>query len=208
MVVDPAALSRRDAYRWLIACLIPRPVAWVSTLSPAGIPNLAPFSFFGGVTSDPPTVMVSVGRRRSGERKDTAANLLATREAVIHIPDRARAAAMVASSAEVGAEVDEFDLAGLAKVPAERVKPWRVALAPLAMEAVLERHLEVGAGPVDVFLLRVVLYQVADEMLVDGLPDPRRLAAIGRLGGDLYTDTSAAFNIPRPGTGGSGGSGG
>jgi flavin reductase (DIM6/NTAB) family NADH-FMN oxidoreductase RutF len=199
VVVDPAALTRRDAYRWLIACLIPRPVAWVSTCSPAGVPNLAPFSFFGGVTSTPPTVMVSVGRRRDGTPKDTAANLLATREAVIHVPDRPRAEAMVATSAEVGAEVDEFHLAGLEKLPATRVRPWRVAGAPLALEAVLERHLEVGEGPADLFLLRVVLYHVADDVLVDGLPDPARLAAVGRLGGHLYCDTSAPFSVPRPG---------
>jgi flavin reductase (DIM6/NTAB) family NADH-FMN oxidoreductase RutF len=198
VVVDPATLSRRDAYRWLIACLIPRPVAWVSTLSSAGIPNLAPFSFFGGVTSDPPTVMVSVGRRRGGVRKDTASNLLATGEAVIHVPDRPRAAAMVATSAEVAPDVDEFDLAGLDKQPALRVKPWCIAGVPLAFETVLERHLEIGAGPTDLFLLRVVLYHVADEALVDGLPDPSRLAAVGRLGGDLYCDTSSPFPIPRP----------
>ena len=197
MLVDPAQLPARDAYRWLIACLIPRPIAWVSTLSEAGVPNLAPFSFFGGLTSDPPLVMVSVGRRK-GARKDTAANLLAVREAVIHIPDRPHAAAMVATSAEVGAEVDEFDLARLTKAPALRVKPWRVAEAPIALEAVLERHLELGNGPVDVFFLRVVLFHVADHLLVDGLPDPARLAAVGRLGGEHYCDTAQPFRVPRP----------
>jgi flavin reductase (DIM6/NTAB) family NADH-FMN oxidoreductase RutF len=198
VVVDPTALSRRDAYRWLIACLVPRPVAWVSTSSPEGVPNLAPFSFFGGVTSEPPTVMVSVGRRRDGRRKDTAANLLASGEAVIHVPDRPRARAMVATSAVVGPQVDEFELAGLTKVPAERVRAFRVAEAPLAMEAVVERHLEVGAGPVDLFLLRVVLFHVEERLLVDGLPDAARLQALGRLGGDLYVDTGSPFEIPRP----------
>lgn len=201
MQIDPAALAVRDRYRWLIACLIPRPIAWVSTLAADGTPNLAPFSFFGGVTSDPPTVMLSVGRRsaaRGGGPKDTAANLLATREAVIHIPDRLHAEAMVASSAEVAPEVDEFDLTRLGKAPAVRVKPWRIAGAPVALEAVLERHLEVGAGPVDLFLLRVVLFHVSDALLVDGLPDPARFRAVGRLGGEHYCDTAAPFRVPRP----------
>lgn len=198
MQVDPAALSVRDRYRWLIACLVPRPIAWVSTLAADGTPNLAPFSFFGGVTSDPPTVMVSVGRRR-GERKDTAANLLATGEAVIHVPDRPHAEAMVQSSAEVPAAVDEFELTRLAKAPSVRVRPWRVAGAPLAFEALVERHLELGAGPVDVFFLRLVLFHVADALLVDGLPDPTRLAALGRLGGEHYVDTAQPFRIARPG---------
>jgi flavin reductase (DIM6/NTAB) family NADH-FMN oxidoreductase RutF len=197
MQVDPAALAPSEAYRWMIACLVPRPVAWVSTLAADGTPNLAPFSFFGGVTSDPPTVMVSIGRRR-GVKKDTAANLLATKEAVVHIADRAHAERMVLTSKEVGPEVDEFGLAALDRVPATRVKPWRVAGAPIAMEAVLERHFEVGNGPVDMFLLRVVLYHADDRLLVDGLPDPARLAAVGRLGGEGYCDTSAPFRIPRP----------
>jgi flavin reductase (DIM6/NTAB) family NADH-FMN oxidoreductase RutF len=197
MEVDPATFDPPDAYRWMIACLVPRPVAWVSTLATDGTPNLAPFSFFGGVTSDPPTVMVSVGRRR-GNRKDTAANLLATKEAVIHIADRAHAERMVLTSKEVGPEVDEFDLAALERVPATRVKPWRVATAPIAMEAVLERHLEVGNVPVDMFLLRVVLYHADDRVLVGGVPDPARLAAVGRLGGEGYCDTSAPFRIARP----------
>jgi flavin reductase (DIM6/NTAB) family NADH-FMN oxidoreductase RutF len=197
MQVDPAALDPRAAYHWMIACLIPRPVAWLSTLAPDGTPNLAPFSFFGGVTSDPPTVMVSIGRRR-GVRKDTAANLLATREAVVHIADRPHAEKMVLTSKDVVPGVDEFDLAALAKVPAERVKPWRIASAPIAMEAVFERHMEVGHGPVDLFLLRVVLYHADDRVLVDGVPDPARLSAVGRLGGESYCDTSAPYRIPRP----------
>jgi flavin reductase (DIM6/NTAB) family NADH-FMN oxidoreductase RutF len=96
MEIDPAALSPRDAYRFLTACLVPRPIAWISTLDADGRANLAPFSFFGGLSSDPPTVMISVGRRK-GARKDTARNLVATGEAVIHLPSRALAEAMVAT---------------------------------------------------------------------------------------------------------------
>jgi flavin reductase (DIM6/NTAB) family NADH-FMN oxidoreductase RutF len=182
----------------MIACVIPRPVAWLSTLAADGTPNLAPFSFFGGVTSDPPTVMVSIGRRASGAHKDTAANLLATREGVVHIADRIHAERMVLTSKEVAPDVDEFDLAALAKVPSVRVKPWRVATAPIAMEAVVEQHVEVGRGPVDLFLLRIVLYHASDDLLVDGVPDAARLSAVGRLGGEQYSDTAHPFRIPRP----------
>jgi flavin reductase (DIM6/NTAB) family NADH-FMN oxidoreductase RutF len=198
MQVDTQGLAPGAAYRWMIACLVPRPIAWASTMSAQGEANLAPFSFFGGVSSHPPLVMLSVGRRRDGTRKDTAANLLATREAVLHVPDRTRAAAMVATSAEVAPGVDEFTLAGLARVPSAHVRPARVAGAPLAMEAVLDRHLEVGDGPVDLFLLRVLAFHVDDALLVDGLPDPARLAAVGRLGGEAYCDTTQPFALPRP----------
>ena len=199
MEIDVSTLAPGAAYRWMIACVVPRPIAWVSTLSVAGVPNLAPFSFFGGVTSDPPIVMVSVGRRRDGSRKDTAANLLATRESVVHIPDRAHAAAMVASSADVAPEVDEFELAGLSMLPSTQVRPARIAGVPVAMECVLERHEELGRGPVDLFLLRILRFQVDEATLVDGLPDAARLAAVGRLGREDYCDTSATFRIPRPG---------
>jgi flavin reductase (DIM6/NTAB) family NADH-FMN oxidoreductase RutF len=197
MEIDPSTLPARDAYRWLTACLVPRPIAWVSTVDEGGRANLAPFSFFGGLTSDPPTVMVSVGRRR-GARKDTGRNLVATREAVVHIAGRALAPRMVATSAEVGPEVDEFDLAGLTKVPARLVRPSRVAQAPIAMEARVTHHVEVGRGPVDVFLLELVRFHVDDALLVDGLPDPARLAAVGRLGGTGYCDTAAPFHLDRP----------
>ena len=121
-------LSGRESYRLMIACLIPRPIAWVSTVDLGARTNLAPFSYFGGVTSAPPIVMVSVGRRR-GERKDTARNLLVSRECVIHICDRPLAEKMVATSADVEHDVDEFELAGLTKAPAVDVRAPRIAIS-------------------------------------------------------------------------------
>ncbi|MDA1194922.1 MAG: flavin reductase family protein [Planctomycetota bacterium] len=197
MEVDPALLSARDSYRLMIACVIPRPIGWASTLAADGTPNLAPFSYFGGVAATPMTVMLSVGRR-NGVRKDTASNLLATREAVIHIPHHALGEAMVATSAEAAPEVDEFALAGLTPVPSTRVRPPRIREAAIAMEAVLTQHLEVGASPMDLFLLEIVHLHLDDAFVVDGLPDAGRLRALGRLGGAAYCDTAAPFEIPRP----------
>ncbi|MDJ0973693.1 MAG: flavin reductase family protein [Planctomycetota bacterium] len=197
MHVDPSTLSRRDAYHMLISCVIPRPIGWASTVDDKGNHNLAPFSFFGGVSSDPLTVMLSIGRRR-GVRKDTSRNLIATREAVLHICHRPLAEAMVKTSAEVEPDTDEFELAGLTPVPSLEVRPPRIAEAAIAMEAAVQEHLEVGNGPNDVFLLEIVHLYVADEMLVDGLPDPGRLAAVGRLGGSGYCDTAAPFDVSRP----------
>jgi len=197
MQLDLSTLAPRDAYRWMIAAVLPRPIAWISTIDGAGRPNLAPFSFFGGVTSDPPTVMLSVGRR-NGMRKDTARNLLETREGVIHVPTRALAERMVATSADVGPEVDEFALAGLSKAASVKVLAPRILEAPLALEARVARHLEVGRGPVDVFLLEILWIHADESILVDGLPDPALLAAVGRLGGEGYADTSRPFAVPRP----------
>jgi flavin reductase (DIM6/NTAB) family NADH-FMN oxidoreductase RutF len=197
MLIDPSMLTPKDAYLLMTACVIPRPIGWASTISSSGVVNLAPFSYFGGVSSSPMTVMLSVGRRR-GEPKDTAANLLATREAVLHIPTQRLAEAMVATSTEVDPDVDEFALAGLTPRASECVRPPRVAEAAIAMESVLRHHMEIGTGPVDMFLLEVVRLHLDDDVLVDGRPDPTRLAAVGRLGGAGYCDTTRPFEIKRP----------
>lgn len=197
MEIDPKDLSRRERYFLMTATLIPRPIAWVSTLSNSGDANLAPFSFFAGVSSDPPTVMVSVGKRR-GVRKDTAENLLANGEAVIHLPHRPLAEAMVATSAEVAPDVDEFELAGLTKVAAVDVAPPRVREAAVAMEAKVSQHLEIGSAPMDVFFLEVVRLHLDDRFVKDNRLDARSLAVVGRLGGAQYCDTASVFEIPRP----------
>ena len=197
MEIDPQSLSPRDAYGLMIRCVVPRPIGWASTVDAAGRPNLAPFSFFGGVSTNPMVVMLSVGRRR-GERKDTAANLLATNEAVIHIPTRPVEIAMVQTAAEVEADVNEFELAGLTAVPSVRVAPPRVAEASIALEAVRIHHQEVGRAPVDLFLLEVVHLHLADDILTDGKPDASKLEAVGRMGGTDYCDTSHPHAIERP----------
>jgi flavin reductase (DIM6/NTAB) family NADH-FMN oxidoreductase RutF len=195
MRLDPAGLDRRTNYGLMIACLVPRPIAWVSTLAEDGTPNLAPFSFNGGVTTDPPTLMLSVGRRRDGSRKDTAENILATREAVVHIPTRPLGAAMVVTAADEGPGHDEFEAAGLARVASELVAPARIAEAPVAMETRLVHHQPVGRAPVDLFLLEVVLYHLDDRILAGGLPDPERFDPIGRLGGSLYCGVTPPFAL-------------
>ncbi|MGE3166454.1 MAG: flavin reductase family protein [Planctomycetota bacterium] len=197
MQIDPELLAPRDRYRLLTHAFVPRPIAWMSTVSPAGVANLAPFSFCGAVTSEPLMLMVSVGRRR-GARKDTADNLLATGEGVLHIPHSELVAQMVASSAELAPEVDEFEHVELAKARSVRVRAPRVAAAAIAMEVLVERHFEVGDGPVDLFLLRAVLLHLADEFLVDGVPQPERLSAIGRLGAASYLNTHSTFEMQRP----------
>lgn len=198
MVIDPASQSTRENYQLLISCLVPRPIAWVSTMSAEGLHNLAPFSFFGGVTAAPLTMMVSVGRRR-GALKDTARNLLAQHQGVVHIPHRPLAEAMVATSAEVPAEVDEFELAHLQHVMADTVQARRLVDAAVAFECRMVRHLELGTGPNDVFFLEAARVHLHESVLGnDGLPDASKLAAVGRLGRHEYSDTEEVFSIPRP----------
>lgn len=198
MQIDPRALDRRTAYLWLTSSLIPRPIAWITTTDPSGVLNLAPFSFFGGVTSDPMTVMVSIGRRSDGTHKDTARNLLASGEGVVHIPTHDEAELMVASSAGFAPDRSEVEALGLVTAPSVDVAVPRLADARLALEARSVRHLEMGRGPVDVFFLEILRIHAADEIVLDDLPDPARLGAVGRLGGSGYCDTRVPFAVERP----------
>lgn len=196
MQVDPKDLDRRTAYFYMTASVVPRPIGWASTVSEAGVVNVAPFSFFNAVSADPPMVMLTNGRRR-GERKDTANNLLANGEAVVHIPTRPLAEAMVQTSAGLPPDQSEMDFAKLTPAESVVVKVPRIAEAAIAMETKLSRHLEVGNGT-DLFLLEVVYFHFDDAVLVDGLPDPRKLAAVGRLGGIRYCETTDVFEIEGP----------
>lgn len=198
MIFDPAQQSARTNYQLFTGTLIPRPIAWVGSFGIDGVRNLAPFSFFGAVSSAPLLMMVSVGRRR-GRQKDTAVNLLAQKQCVVHIPHEAATDAMVATSAEVPAAVDEFTLAGLDSVTADLVHAPRWAQAAVAFETRVVRHLELGDGPNDVFFLEAVRVHVADSLIgADGLPDARRWAAVGRLGKNEYCTTATLFERERP----------
>ena len=195
--IDPGALDGLQRYKLLIACVVPRPIALIATVNEAGQANLAPFSFFAGVTAAPPTVMVSIGTRR-GVRKDTARNLLAQGEGVIHIPQRSLAEQMVATSAEVAPEVDEIAMTSLATLPSVCVAAPRLRDAQVAMEVRVSGHQQIGTAANDVFFLEILRFHLDESILRDGLPDPRLWSAVGRLGGDGYATTADLFELPRP----------
>jgi flavin reductase (DIM6/NTAB) family NADH-FMN oxidoreductase RutF len=174
-----------DPYSLAVAAVAPRPIAWVGTRSDAGVLNLAPFSYFGLVASEPITFALGIARR-GGTLKDTAQNLLQTREAVVHLPSEGLAMAMLRSSADVAPEIDEFQLAGLESIPGECVAAPRIPLAPIAFECRMVRHLELGTEVTDLFLLEALVAHVRDEVLTAGLPDPAKIGFLGRLGGPNY----------------------
>ena len=139
---DPAAHPHRQIYKLMTGIIVPRPIALVSTVDAEGIANLAPFSFFAGVGSAPPTVLFCpvlrpASTHKAGERKDTLRNVEETREFVINVVSEAIAAQTNLTAAEVDPEVDEFDLSGLTPQASEVVKPPRVAESPAQMECKL-----------------------------------------------------------------------
>jgi flavin reductase (DIM6/NTAB) family NADH-FMN oxidoreductase RutF len=202
MLIDPHKMAPQEVYRHLTACITPRPIAWVSTISPTGKTNLAPFSFFNGVGANPPAVMFSPVNRRDGSRKDTILNIEATPEFVINIVSDALAPVMNATSADLAPEISEFEQCGVDAVPSVLVKPPRVKLAAVQMECVLHQIVYVGDGPLsaNVVIGRVVLIHVEDQVLdAAGQIDPDKLDTVGRLGGSLYSRTRERFAMQRPG---------
>ncbi|MEE8104481.1 MAG: flavin reductase family protein [Planctomycetota bacterium] len=199
MRIDPAGLEARDLYRLMISVVVPRPIAWVSTKSAAGVLNAAPFSYFQALSSQPPMVMIAVGRKRGGEAKDTRTNIEETGEFVINIVNEASGPAMVRTSVAYESGISEFDEVGLTPVPSEIVAPPRIGESPVALECRLDRVIEIGTS--GVCIGEVVLFHLADE-IVDpetGVADPSRLAPLGRLGGSLYAPLRDVVSIDTDG---------
>ena len=195
MQIDPAALSPRDAYRLLISCILPRPIAFVSTLSREGVSNLAPFSFFNGVTSDPPILSLSISTKRDGSKKDTWRNIEETGEFVVNVVVPELMDAVQIGARELPHNESELDLSGLATLPSVKVRPPRLADSPVQMECTLLKVVEVEET--GLILGRVVLFHAREEVVEGGRVDPRRLTFIGRLGGDSYCRVSDIFERKR-----------
>jgi flavin reductase (DIM6/NTAB) family NADH-FMN oxidoreductase RutF len=201
MVLDFAALRPRDAYGWMISTILPRPIAWVSTVSLDGKTNLAPFSFFQGVTANPPTLMFVPVNNRDGVKKDTVRNIEQVPEFVVNLVPFALAEQMNQTSAGLPYGDSEFEAFGIAAAPSERVRPPRGAGAPVAFECTLDRIVQLGEGPLaaNVVFGRILIAHVSDRVLgADGKPEAGKLDLIGRLGGDGYTRTTDRFALERP----------
>lgn len=185
----------------MTATILPRPIAWVSTVSADGRANLAPFSFFQGVTANPPTLMFVPVNKRDGTKKDTVLNIEQVPEFVVHLVPAALAESMNATAALLPHGESEFEHFGIARIPALRVRPPRVAAAPVAFECTLHQIVRIGEGPLaaNVIFGRIQLAHVRDDVLgAGGLPDPLRLDLVGRLGGESYTRTAGIFDLKRP----------
>lgn len=202
-------LPARDRYRLMTDLVAPRPIAWVSTISAHGVPNLAPFSYFQGVCSDPPTIVLGIAWLPSGRPKDTLANILETRELTISHVSEPLVEAMNASSAEFAPEVSEWQACGIEPSPAKLVRPARVARALAGLECRLRQAIPLGrtkgGTPSSTLVIAEILhFWVAHGLLQrDGrghlLPiDPAALQAVGRLGGIAYATTASHFDLARP----------
>jgi flavin reductase (DIM6/NTAB) family NADH-FMN oxidoreductase RutF len=183
--LDPKTLAAEAAYKLLTGVVVPRPIAWVTTLSPNGVVNLAPFSAFTFVSPKPPMLAISIGHK-AGIYKDTARNILANEEFVVHIADRALLEAVHLSSVEHAPDISEVDELGLATAPAERVGIPRLADVPVAMECRLRHCIEFGETRSRLIVGEVLMFHFRDGLLRDGKIDTQLLDPICRLAGPRY----------------------
>jgi len=195
MILDPRQLSGPDLYRFLVTAVVPRPIAFVSTRSADGHTNVAPFSFFNAITSEPPIVMIAINDR-AGDSKDTLRNIRETGEFVVNVVHGPLLEPMVRAAGEWPRGTSEFEVAGLTPVPSERVAAPAVKESPIRIECRLHREVQIGKSAV--VFGEVVYAWVDDAVLTDGRIDPVKLAPVGRLGGESYSLTAQVVKVPRP----------
>lgn len=198
--INPQTISERDNYKLLIGSVIPRPIAFVTTVTEDGVVNAAPFSFFNIVSSNPPMLSVSV-QRKNGVMKDTARNAKHKQQFVIHIVDADTVEEINKTAANLAAHESEIDVTALTLVDSLIVDVPAVAQCKARFECKLVQALELGEGDsvgCDLLIGRIVAYHFAEEVYEDGKIDADKLQAISRLAGNDYAKIGDVFTIERP----------
>ncbi len=197
MKFNPKELSKSQVYKLLISALIPRPIALVSTINQDGVVNVAPFSFFGAMSSKPPIIYVSIDRKRDGDKKDTLKNIELTGDFVVNIVTEEIAEKMNICAVDFPYGISESQIAGLTPVQSELVKSPRIAESPINFECKVLKIIEIGDAPNSVVFGEILLFHVNDEILENGIVNPRKLKVVGRLGGNFYTLVDNVFEMKR-----------
>jgi len=198
--IDPNTNTERENYKFLIGSIIPRPIAFVTTISEDGVLNGAPFSYFNIVSSNPPMISLSI-QRSGGKQKDTARNIIKQKEFVVHIVDEENVEKVNKTAASLPPHESEIDLAQLTKVESEKISVPGVKQAKIRMECVLEYSLELGEKELpgcDLIIGKVIQFHIEDDIYENGRIDPRGLAAVSRLAGANYAKIGEVFEIERP----------
>lgn len=200
MILDTAALDNRGRYQLLTSLVVPRPIAWLSTRSAAGAPNLAPFSYFAALSATPFLVGVSIGSR-AGQPKDSLRNILETGAFCVNLATAPQLREMNESAGEWGPEVNEFERAGVPMAQAESVDAPYVATCPVVLECRLFQQVPLAGSPNTLVIGEVLRVRLADEVrLVEGtlFADTRSLDPLARLWGDNYSLIGEMPSLPRP----------
>jgi flavin reductase (DIM6/NTAB) family NADH-FMN oxidoreductase RutF len=201
MIVDPTSTDYLSVYKLLLGSVVPRPIAFVSTVNPEGAFNVAPFSFFTVASANPPVLVFSVGRRANPDpTKDTLRNINTAREFVVNVVSEEFGPKMNLCAGDYPPEVNEFQVSGLTPIPSDLVKAPRVAESHINMECRLLYTIELS-GLVSgghLVLGQVIRFHIDDAYFHDYRIDPDKLRAIGRMAGNSYTRTLDRFDMIRP----------
>ncbi|MBU6340050.1 MAG: flavin reductase family protein [Bacteroidetes bacterium] len=194
--IDPSQISTKDLHQYLVSAVAPRPIAFASTISEAGRPNLAPFSFFNVFSSNPPILVFSANRRVSNNTtKDTLRNIQETGEVVVNVVSHAIVRQMAVASIEFDENVNEFDKSGLTPLASELIRPFRVAESPVHMECKVSQILPLGekGGAGNLFICDIQLIHIHEGVLNEkGRIDPHKIDLMGRMGRMYYVRASGA----------------
>ena len=201
MKFDPSEISFTEVHKLMIGSIVPRPIAFVSTLSKNGKNNIAPFSYFNGVCSRPPTIMFAPARRGwDGKEKDTLINIRDNNQFVINIVSESFAEQMVMCSTDFDSDVDEFEISGLNPIPSNKISPPRLLESKISYECELNQIVEIGEGDAGsgfIVIGTIVLFHIDDDVYDNGHILLDRLEPLGRLAGNQYTRPNNNLEIIR-----------
>ena len=201
MIYDPAEHPFSETHKLMIGSIVPRPIALVSTTSNNGINNLAPFSYFNGVCSKPPTIMFAPARRGwDGKEKDTLINIRSTKEFSINIVSEDIGEKMVKCSTDYEKEVDEYSKSGLSPLSSKKIKPPIVSESKISLECILNQIVQIGkedAGSGFIVIGTIVLFHIDDEVYDNGRIILDKLQPLGRVAGNGYVRSTNTFDIVR-----------
>jgi len=196
MIIDSKTLSSREAYSLLVSTVVPRPIAFITSMNASGTVNAAPYSFFNAVASSPPLIIFSAGRK-DGSMKHTAENILRSKEFAINIVTEQMLDAMNISSADLPSEISAIEQSNLTPAPSVGIKTPRIAESTVSFECALYRHFELGNEPVDLIVGEILHFHVKDELYSAGTIDHKNLKPIARMGGKYYATIENFFEMEK-----------
>jgi flavin reductase (DIM6/NTAB) family NADH-FMN oxidoreductase RutF len=198
--IDPSKNTERENYKFLIGSIVPRPIAFVTSMSGQGILNGAPFSYFNIVSSNPPMISLAI-QRTAGRQKDTARNIIELKEFVVHVVDENNVEEINKTAASLPPNESEIELANLTPVESVKISVPGIKEAKIRMECILEQSLELGGQDspgVDLIIGKVIQFHIEEEIYENGRIDPLGLGAVSRLAGTNYAKIGEIFSIERP----------
>lgn len=198
MEFDINNMTEAQIYKLMVSCIVPRPIAWISTVSKDGIFNVAPFSFFNGITSHPPLIMISIGKKDNGSKKDTWKNIDEVGDFVVNIVTYDLVEKMNITATAFEEEVDEFKEAKLTPIPSSVIKSPRIKESPINIECI--KHMIIDIADMGVIIGQIVRFHIDEGLLGDkGYVDNRKLNIVGRMGGADYclVDKNNIFTLKR-----------